>query len=210
MLELTGTDEPDVHPGRPRDEAREQAILDATLAVLGEVGYERMTMDAIAAEAKASKATIYRRWSNKAELVTDALAGWAICPDEYPDLGSLRDELRLFVAQTCEHLSGSGGNIILGLGVAVRTDPDLAHALGQRFDEFVSSLDLVLDRGVARGEIPERPDPLMLFEVVPAVAITHAMKGLEPDDAFIDHLTDDIALRLVTYVPPTSSKESHP
>jgi AcrR family transcriptional regulator len=201
---------PDAHPGRPRDDAREQAILDATLTVLREVGYERITMDAIAAEAKASKATIYRRWANKAQLVTDALARWAVCPDDYPDLGSLRAELRLFVARTCELLSGSGGNVVLGLGVAVRSDPDLARALEQRFDDFLSSLDLVLDRGVARGEIAERPDPLVLFEVIPAVAITHAMKGIEPDDAFIDHLTDDIALRLVTYVPPTNTKEPHP
>ena len=59
--------------GRPRDETREAAILEATLAVLSDVGYDRLTIDAVATKAKASKATVYRRWPNKAALVVDAL-----------------------------------------------------------------------------------------------------------------------------------------
>ena len=52
---------------RPRVEGdREQEILDAALEVLGEVGYDRLTMDAVAQRAKASKATLYRRWNSKA------------------------------------------------------------------------------------------------------------------------------------------------
>ena len=53
---------------------RDAAICDATLALLAEVGYDRMSMDAVAARAKASKATIYRRWPGKQELVLDASA----------------------------------------------------------------------------------------------------------------------------------------
>ena len=60
---------------RPRIEGhREQEILDATLEVLADVGYDRLTMDAVATAAKASKATLYRRWSSKAALVIDAVA----------------------------------------------------------------------------------------------------------------------------------------
>ncbi len=59
---------------RPRVEGdREQQILDATLEVLADVGYDRLTMDAVAALAKASKATLYRRWNNKVSLVIEAL-----------------------------------------------------------------------------------------------------------------------------------------
>ena len=54
--------------GRPRDETRDAAILAATLDVLGDVGYDRLTIDAVAPRAKASKATVYRRWSGKAAL----------------------------------------------------------------------------------------------------------------------------------------------
>ena len=60
---------------RPRVEGdREREVLDAALEVLAEVGYDRLTMDAVAQRAKASKATLYRRWNSKATLVVDALA----------------------------------------------------------------------------------------------------------------------------------------
>ena len=59
--------------GRPRDETRDAAIFEATLSVLGEVGYDRLTIDAVAARAKASKATVYRRWPTRDALVIDAL-----------------------------------------------------------------------------------------------------------------------------------------
>ena len=62
---------------RPRIEGdREAEILEATLELLASAGYDRLTMDAVAAAAKASKATLYRRWSTKAELVIDAIAAW--------------------------------------------------------------------------------------------------------------------------------------
>ena len=59
---------------RPRVEGeRESEILDAALHLLAEVGYDRMTMDAVATQAKASKATLYRRWTDKPSLVVDAI-----------------------------------------------------------------------------------------------------------------------------------------
>src|ERR1700759_5179485 len=66
---------------RPRVEGgREEEILDATVAVVAELGYDRLTMDAVATAAKASKATLYRRWSTKAELVVDAVSSAACLP----------------------------------------------------------------------------------------------------------------------------------
>ena len=78
---------------RPRVEGdREQEILDAALTVLAEVGYDKLTMDAVAAEAKASKATLYRRWSSKPELVVDAVCSHKEHPP-VPDTGTLRGDL---------------------------------------------------------------------------------------------------------------------
>ena len=80
---------------RPRVEGeRESQILDAALELLSHVGYDRMTMDAVAAQAKASKATLYRRWSTKSTLVVDALLGSkeALQTPEV-DTGSLREDL---------------------------------------------------------------------------------------------------------------------
>ena len=79
---------------RPRIEGdRELEILEATLEVLADVGYDRLTMDAVATRAKASKATLYRRWTNKVSLVIDALQH-SKGPTEIPDTGSLREDLR--------------------------------------------------------------------------------------------------------------------
>jgi hypothetical protein len=71
---------------------REREILDATLTVLAESGYDRLTMDAVAAEAKASKATLYRRWSSKPQLVVDAVCSHKEHPPT-PDTGTLRGDL---------------------------------------------------------------------------------------------------------------------
>src|SRR6476619_1461080 len=87
---------------RPRVEGdREQEILDATLEVLADVGYDRLTMDAVATRAKASKATLYRRWNGKVSLVIDALLSVKSTPD-LPDTGTLRGDL---IASFC----GMGG-----------------------------------------------------------------------------------------------------
>src|ERR1700755_589877 len=85
---------PDAAAVRPRIEGvREQEILDAALEVLADVGYDRLTMDAVASRAKASKATLYRRWSSKAKLVIDALHQTK-GPHEFADTGTLRGDLQ--------------------------------------------------------------------------------------------------------------------
>ena len=79
--------------GRYLDSSRDLVLREAALALLAEVGYDRLTMDAVAARARAAKTTIYRRWRDKAELVVDSLNSLKGVPD-IPDTGSLRDDLR--------------------------------------------------------------------------------------------------------------------
>src|SRR5690242_17158347 len=78
--------------GRSRDASRDDVLRRAALDLVTEIGYDRMTMDAVAARAGAGKATVYRRWSSKAELVGDALAH-EHGDGEVPDTGSLRGDL---------------------------------------------------------------------------------------------------------------------
>src|SRR5690349_9295898 len=111
---------------RPRVEGdREQEILDAALTVLGEVGYDRLTMDAVAQRAKASKATLYRRWNSKATLVVEALARAKETPP-IPDTGDLRtDLLTAFCGLgglTDHHVTATFGAVL----TAVSTDPEFA------------------------------------------------------------------------------------
>ena len=100
-------DAPAVDGSPRRGAAREHAILDAALELIGEVGYERITVDSIAARAHASKTTMYRRWPGKAALVADALRRHAQGDaPAIPDSGSLRTDLLLTVRQIAETLTG--------------------------------------------------------------------------------------------------------
>src|SRR5688572_24187121 len=111
---------------RPRIEGeREAEILDAAVEILIEHGYDRLTMDAVAARAKASKATLYRRWNSKQTLVVDAVirSKKSAAPQEV-DTGSLRGDL---VATFCGHggLVERDSTLLLAAVVtAMHTDPE--------------------------------------------------------------------------------------
>ncbi|MGN6162811.1 MAG: TetR/AcrR family transcriptional regulator, partial [Marmoricola sp.] len=120
---------------RPRVEGdREEEILESALALLVEVGYHRLTLDAVARQAHASKATLYRRWESKPALVIDALMKAKDMPDpELPDTGSLRGDL---IAAFCgQHgMANSRATEVLGaVMTAVSTDEEFARLFRERF-----------------------------------------------------------------------------
>src|SRR6185437_576267 len=104
-----------------RGEVREQAILAAVIELLGEAGYEAMTMDAIAARAHASKTTIYRRWRGKPELVKAAVDGHVAGPvPSWADTGSLRGDLMKVMLAMRGHLTDEFLAMMSGLIHAMR------------------------------------------------------------------------------------------
>ena len=188
----------DVVRQRPRVEGgREEEILDATVAVVAELGYDRLTMDAVATAAKASKATLYRRWSTKADLVVDAISRAKGCPmPEDVDTGSLRGDL---VSMAC----GDGGftdempmSVVAGLLTALHRDADLQKAFRERFLAPRNELtNKVYERAVRRGEIAPDVDVALLSVTLPAVIIHHAyILGVEPTDDLILRVIDNVIL----------------
>ena len=184
---------------RPRVEGdREREILDAALEVLSEVGYDRLTMDAVAQRAKASKATLYRRWNSKATLVVDALATQKSSPP-VPDSGDLRtDLLTAFCGMggLTDHDTTSTFGAVM---TALSTDPEFAKEFRTRVLVPKSQLSRTLfQRAVDRGEV--RPD-LDLDLVAPALAaiVLHRLfvLGEEPGPALIEHVIDQIILPAV-------------
>jgi AcrR family transcriptional regulator len=184
---------------RPRVEGdREQEILDAALEVLGEVGYDRLTMDAVAHRAKASKATLYRRWNSKATLVVEALASQKTTPP-VPDTGDLRTDL---LTAFC----GMGGltdhdtTVTLGAVItAVSTDPEFASEFRRQVVAPNARVSrLVFEQARDRGELR---DDLDLDIVVPALAgiVLHRVFifGEQPDAALIERAIDQIILPAV-------------
>jgi AcrR family transcriptional regulator len=198
-------DDPVHRGGRPRDAGREQAILDSALAVLADVGYDRMTVEAVAVAARASKATIYRRWPGKAELVVEALRRVGPDPEDAPaDTGSLRGDLLAMAALSCAHIDGMDGRLLCGLAGAARLDPDLAAALKRKTAESKAPwLAAIVARAAARGEVASGTDPDLIFELVLSLGLTRALQGDRLDDAFTLHVVDDILLPVLRHHPPT-------
>jgi len=183
---------------RPRIEGeREVAIFDATLRMLATTGYDRLTMDAVAADARASKATLYRRWATKADLVVDALVWLKSCmPHDVPDTGSLRGDL---VAMACNDggLTDQMPLAVFGaLITAMQRDEELARAFQERFMGPIEDRSrAVFEKARDRGEIAEGADLALLGHVLPAIAIHYALTRNQPvRPEFIEQIIDQVVL----------------
>jgi AcrR family transcriptional regulator len=191
--------------GRPRDESRDAATLEATRQVLGEVGYDLLTIEAVAARAKASKATVYRRWPGKAELVVAAIkeTGPQPGPDGappcyWPDTGSLRGDLLAGARAMVERLTSEEGALLCAVMTAQLRDPELAAVKGASYEDKRRSCRILVERAVARGELTSTAGVDTFVEVLPAVMFNRLLLSGEPlDEAFVQHVVDDIALPLL-------------
>ena len=193
-----------VRSGRPRDDSRDAVILGAALELVAELGYDRVSMDAVAARAHASKATIYRRWSSKGALVAAAVRCRTGLPVDVPDTGALRSDLLALLALMAQVMGEQDLGLLTGVFAGVRTDPDLAEALRcEMFEEKVSLTAPLFARANRRGE-SVRPDAnALLHEVAPPVVLHRlAVTGLPADDEFRTHLVDDVLIPILC-VPPT-------
>lgn len=194
--------------GRKRDEALDQHILEAAIDVLARDGYEHMTMDAVATTARAGKGAIYRRWPSKAQLVVDALAySSAVEMPEPPDTGSLRGDLHALIEARPKKADARMLRVMAGLVAALPLHPDFAAMARERLIEPRRLRQLaVLERAVARGEIPPGRDLESLSHVMPALVFHRQMVLGEPiDEAFLSHLIDHIVLPLATAAVPADS-----
>jgi AcrR family transcriptional regulator len=186
-----GTDAPT--RGRPRSAQADQAIFDATWRLLDVVGYHRLTIEGIAAEAGVAKTTIYRRYPDKARLVLAARVQRASdTPVALPETGTFREDLlaiaQLVRAEMQPSSPSSVGAALVGeasgddaFGEALRAFADL------RFDQGRP----VYDRAIARGELRPDADWRVVSEMLVGW-IFHAsvVSRREPDDATLAHAVD--------------------
>lgn len=196
---------------RPRVEGeREDEIFDACVQLLLESGYDRLTMDAVAKRARASKATLYRRWESKASLVVDALVRAKSTPHvEDHDTGSLRSDL---LSTFCgkDGINKNSTDIMGAVITALSTDPEFAVAFREKFvAPKVAITNAIYRRAQERGEIS---DDLDLDLIGPALAaiLMHRMfiLGLPPDDETITRVVDRIILPAVRH-PACGTPDNH-
>ncbi len=178
---------------------RDVAICDATLALLLEVGYDRMSMDAVAARARASKATIYRRWPGKQELVLDAVRARGPGLTVAEDTGSLRGDLVETYRSAVGGAAAQDADLIAGVLRAMRSAPELADCVRSQVVESKCDVSrTIVARAVERGELPATTDPLILHEVASALWFHRVLVvGAAVDDAFIAHVVDDVLMPLL-------------
>lgn len=195
---------------RPRShrlsDARLDQIFATVLELVAERGFDALTMDAIAETAHCSKATIYRQWGDKTNLVVEALAHAEDDDEEAPNTGSLRQDLREALIRGYPRFSGQG-LLIMALLHAAGRHPDLREALNTRISgKGTSVLETVVARAIARGEVaadcPAIPHlPLLLLA---RVVFSDDLVGAGHDlDSFLVYLDDVVLPALGVAVPPT-------
>lgn len=182
---------------RPRVEGeREVEIHNAVIQLLIEVGYDKLTLDAVATQAHASKATLYRRWSSKSALVIDAVVG-QLCPNaaEVPDTGSLRGDL---TAGACEEggLTSELPGLIGAVIPALHRDADLYEAFRRRFIEPSLARALtIFRRAQQRGEVGSDADLTQLTTILPAMCIHETVIfGRKIDRSSVLKIIDQVVL----------------
>jgi AcrR family transcriptional regulator len=158
-------------PGRPRSEEAHQAILAATLELLTEIGYERLSFAAVAARAGVGKGTIYRRWSSKLPLVVEAFQQLPTLP--FPDTGNVVDDLVEVLTGFVQIIARTPLAFVLPILAGERTrDPELAQVMGPLFRSRREPLIRVLERAVSRRELPPGLDPEEAADVIMGPIVT--------------------------------------
>jgi AcrR family transcriptional regulator len=148
--------------GRPRSPQADQAILDATTQLLIEGGFGRLSVDAVAARAGVGKATIYRRWRSKPELLRATLARIKETT-EGTDTGDLRSDLRAFLRAMVDHFVDSeAAHLMPQLAAEAQFDPQLRELLYSNSRARRDVVRQILERARLRGELRDDLD----FEVV--------------------------------------------
>ena len=185
--------------GRRLDASRDAAIASAVIEVLGRSGYAGLTMDGVALAAGVGKATIYRRWSSKAELLLSVMdvAGAPVL--QVPDTGKLREDLVTVLTEVVELFNGPSGRAIRSLLGAVIDDPVLQE--GSRrlpLANWDAAWEAVVARAVERGEIPAGAGHSLAAEVGPAVlALRWLVTGRPLDHTVVTDLVERVILPLL-------------
>jgi AcrR family transcriptional regulator len=178
------------HRGRPRSDAVEKTILGVAVELLAQGGFIALNYDALAAGARCSKATIYRRWPTKGHLAVAALAE---LPDpEVPDRGSLRADLLEMLGGLLGIFEDSPAVAIMQSLIGERArDPEIQELLNHAFQVKRAGLAKVLDRGIARGELPGNIDRELLLDIVVGpILCRYFCTGAPVDEAFLESLID--------------------
>ena len=203
-----GTELPSPHRGgRPRDPSRDEAIRAALLRLLGEVGYGALTMDALAQEAGVGKATIYRRWRTKQDLVVDRMSDLGSLLTVPPDTGSLREDIRQFMHLVVETTGSPVGAMLQSLVSAMHHHPELraAYRAGP-LTVWRTAYAQMWARAEARGEVTPGLASSPMAEATSALIVQRWLLTGEPvDTEYADRVLDTVVMPLLHTARPAQA-----
>lgn len=174
----------------------------AVLEVLSDVGYVGLTMDAVASTAGVSKATIYRRWRTKADLLVSVIDAASDETLTVPDSGSLREDLIVLLGALARILGGPGGSASRTLLGVITQEPALEAAFRRGpMARWAAAFMTVLERAIARGEISPKGAVSLAGEAGPAIFLLRWMiSGAAVDDALAKAVVDEVMLPLFRWL----------
>ena len=171
--------------GRPRSAEADRAIAEATIALLGQVGYGELTMSGVAARAGVSTATLYRRFASKEDLVVSALET-LIEVSAPADTGTLRGDLRETLLRLASRMTEERRRLFLSLAAEMRTHPQLGDAARDRLQAPLrGQVEFILGRAAERGEIAPVTDVGLAVSVLCGPLLYRILVTGETTDAEI-------------------------
>ncbi|WP_040337088.1 TetR/AcrR family transcriptional regulator [Candidatus Blastococcus massiliensis] len=201
MAVLSSTDVRPSRGGRPRDPSRDEVIRAAILRLLADVGYGALTMDAVASEAGVGKATIYRRWRTKEDLVVDTVSELNAAEAEPVDTGTLEGDLRALLHSLVALVNSPGGAATQALLSSMQHHPALAEAFRRGpMAVWRSTFDEMWVRAEQRGEIGPGFSGSVVAEAIGAPIVQRWLVNGEPvDEAFAETVVDSVAIPLLRF-----------
>jgi AcrR family transcriptional regulator len=157
------------------------AVFAAAIEELSERGYDDISIETIAARADVHKTTIYRRWHSKAELITHALASVARSQIPVPDTGRAETDFRDLARSVQDVLSNPrGASITRALLAGSAASPEIRHLMQQYWASRLAAISVIIDRAIARGEVPAGTDPQAAMRAVAAPLYYQLLVTFEP------------------------------
>lgn len=194
MTSAAGTSSP---RGRPRDPKAQQSILHATRELLDDVGYHRLTIEGVAARAGAGKATVYRWWPTKGDLVLEA-TGDHLDIGVVPDTGDTRQDLLIATNQLIATFSDRLAAIVIFAAIAVANDdPNMARTFRDtRVYPWRQSAAEAIQRGINRGDLPASTNAAFILDVIVGTVFQRTLVLAQPN-------TDGLAETIIDLIAPT-------
>lgn len=179
-------------PGRPRSEDCCLAIRNAALALVVERGFADVTIESIAARAGVGKATVYRRWPSKADLIVNAFFETVAARVHIQDSGDLRADFRKQMRLVVREMAGPNGRVLATLLACMQMDARLAESFRTRWLAVRRAEGrLALVRGMERGEVPPDTDPDFVLDALYSPLHFRLLAGHGPlSTEFSDRLVD--------------------